>query len=78
MQRRTLAEGFGFVEGPRWRDGRLFFSDMGSKQVLTVDLDGVVEEVCVVEAATVGDRVAARWAHARGLDERPAGPAPRS
>ena len=54
VQPTVLAEGFGFVEGPRWHDGRLFFSDMGSKQVLTVDLDGVVEEVCVVEARPSG------------------------
>jgi sugar lactone lactonase YvrE len=52
--RTVLAEGFGFVEGPRWRDGRLFFSDMGSKRVLTADLDGKVEEVCVVEARPSG------------------------
>ncbi|HLM63325.1 MAG TPA: SMP-30/gluconolactonase/LRE family protein [Acidimicrobiales bacterium] len=48
MQRALLAQGFKFVEGPRWHDGRLVFSDMGSKQVLTVDLRGEVEEVCVV------------------------------
>jgi sugar lactone lactonase YvrE len=49
-----LAEGFGFVEGPRWHDNRLFFSDMGSKQVLSVDLDGKVEEIAVVEARPSG------------------------
>ena len=48
MQRALLAQGFGFAEGPRWHDGRLVFSDMGSKQVMTLDLDGVVEELCVV------------------------------
>jgi sugar lactone lactonase YvrE len=50
----VLAAGFGFVEGPRWHDDRLFFSDMGSKQVLTVDLDGTVEEVCIVEGRPSG------------------------
>jgi sugar lactone lactonase YvrE len=49
-----LATGFGFVEGPRWHDDRLFVSDMGSKQVLTVDLDGRVEEVCVVDGRPSG------------------------
>lgn len=49
-----LAEGFGFVEGPRWHDGRLVFSDMGSRQVLAVDLDGRVEEVCIVEGRPSG------------------------
>jgi sugar lactone lactonase YvrE len=51
---KRLAEGFGFVEGPRWRDDRLFFSDMRTKQVLTVDLDGNVEEVAVVDARPSG------------------------
>jgi sugar lactone lactonase YvrE len=54
MRRTLLAEGFGFVEGPRWRDGHLVFSDMGSKQVLTVDLEGRVGEVCVVEGRPSG------------------------
>ena len=54
MQRALLARGFGFVEGPRWHDGRLVFSDMGTKQVLAVDLDGEVEEVCVVDGRPSG------------------------
>ena len=32
----------------------MVFSDMGSKQVLRVDLDGTVEEVCVVEGRPSG------------------------
>jgi sugar lactone lactonase YvrE len=51
---KRLADGFGFVEGPRWRDGRLWFSDMGTKQVLSVDLDGKVDEVVVIEARPSG------------------------
>jgi sugar lactone lactonase YvrE len=54
VQRALLAQGFGFAEGPRWHDGRLVFSDMGSKQVMTLDLDGVVEEVCVVAGRPSG------------------------
>ncbi len=54
MQRTVLAEGFGFVEGPRWHDGRLVFSDMGAKRVLALDLDGGIEEVCVVEGRPSG------------------------
>jgi len=53
-ERRVIATGFGFVEGPRWRDGRLWFSDMGDKLVRTVDLDGNVEEVVHVEARPSG------------------------
>jgi sugar lactone lactonase YvrE len=45
----VLLDGLGFAEGPRWHDGALVFSDMGTKQVMRVDLDGTAEEVCVVE-----------------------------
>jgi sugar lactone lactonase YvrE len=54
VERTTLAEGFGFVEGPRWHDGRLYFSDMGAKQVLSLGLGGDVEEVCMVEGRPSG------------------------
>jgi sugar lactone lactonase YvrE len=54
VERATLAEGFGFVEGPRWHDGRLYFSDMGAKRVLSADLDGDVEEECVVDGRPSG------------------------
>jgi sugar lactone lactonase YvrE len=36
----VLAEGFGFLEGPRWRDGRLWMSDIGRREVLTIDEAG--------------------------------------
>jgi sugar lactone lactonase YvrE len=49
MERTVLIDGLGFAEGPRWHDDRLFFSDMGTKQVLAVDLDGKSEEIAVVE-----------------------------
>lgn len=34
-----------FGEGPRWRDGRLFFSDMQDHRILTLDDTGRLEEV---------------------------------
>lgn len=37
---RTLFEGGGFFEGPRWRDGSWWVSDFYRHQVATVDLDG--------------------------------------
>jgi len=45
--RRTeiLLDGLAFPEGPRWRDGRLWFSDMHADVVLTVDPDGRTERV---------------------------------
>lgn len=36
----VLLEGIAFGEQPRWHDGRLWFSDWGAGDVLTVDPDG--------------------------------------
>ena len=39
---RVLAEGIYFGEGPRWREGRLWFSDFNAKAVKSVSLAGDV------------------------------------
>jgi sugar lactone lactonase YvrE len=44
-----LLDGLAFAEGPRWRDGKLWFSDMHDQCVKTVDLDGRCAEVVRVE-----------------------------
>lgn len=44
---RTIAAGLAFAEGPRWHDGRLWFSDMGAGVVSAVDVDGGSPEVVV-------------------------------
>ncbi len=44
----TLLDGLGFPEGPRWHDGRLWFSDFRTKKVMTVDLDGNTEIITEV------------------------------
>lgn len=36
----TVAEGFHFLEAPRWRDGRLWFSDFYGHRVLSMREDG--------------------------------------
>jgi len=46
---RILLDGLAFGEGPRWRDGRLYFSDMHAQQVIAVDLEGRSEVVAKVE-----------------------------
>ena len=51
---RILLNGLMFGESPRWRDGRLWFSDMGAGQVLSVDLDGKSEVVADVPAMPMG------------------------
>lgn len=46
---RIVADGFSFLEGPRWRDGHLYCSDMGAGRVLRIDAEsGVSETVAVV------------------------------
>ncbi len=40
---RLLAEGRHFCEGPRWHDGRFWFSDFYAHEVCSVGLDGEVE-----------------------------------
>ena len=49
-----LAEGFAFLEGPRWRDGRLWVSDMHDDRVLAVDLAGCRETVVEVPGRPSG------------------------
>ncbi|WP_243837613.1 SMP-30/gluconolactonase/LRE family protein [Cumulibacter soli] len=40
-----VADGFTFLEGPRWHDGKLFVSDFYTGRVITVADDGAIEEV---------------------------------
>jgi sugar lactone lactonase YvrE len=43
-----IVDGLTFPEGPRWRDGKLWFSDFYSQRVLTVDRDRRVEKIAEV------------------------------
>jgi sugar lactone lactonase YvrE len=45
---RVLLDGIVFPEGPRWHDGKLWFSDMHAHRVVTVDLAGRAEGVVEV------------------------------
>ncbi len=44
----SLVEGLCFGEGPRWRNGRLWFSDMYGYKVFSVDLAGEIETITEV------------------------------
>jgi sugar lactone lactonase YvrE len=44
----VLVDGLTFPEAPRWRDGKLWFSDFDSHRVLAVDLAGRLETVVEV------------------------------
>ena len=45
MQTRVLLDGLAMPESPRWHDGRLWFSNWGTRQIVAVDLDGKSEVV---------------------------------
>ena len=49
-----MADGLEFPEGPRWHDGRLFFSDMLTGRVHAVGADGGLSTVCEVPARPSG------------------------
>jgi sugar lactone lactonase YvrE len=53
-ERTVLLGGLGFAEGPRWHEGRLWFSDMGAGHVVAVDLDGRAEVVVEVTGRPSG------------------------
>ena len=44
----VLMEGIVFGESPRWRDGRVWFSDWGAHEVIALDPDGTHEVVARV------------------------------
>lgn len=50
----VLLDGLAFPEGPRWREGRLWFSDMHSNVVMTVDAEGRAERVVEVAGRPSG------------------------
>ena len=47
-QMKALLKGLIFPEGPRWHDGKLWFSDMHALKVKTVDLNGRAEDIAEV------------------------------
>ena len=53
-QATVLLEGLAFGEGPRWRDGRLWFSDFYRRGVFAVDEQGTEEQVLEVPTQPSG------------------------
>ncbi len=50
----TLVDGLSFTECPRWRDGRLYFSDRYTRRILALSLDGSVETYARTEGLPAG------------------------
>ena len=48
MSTRILRSGLRFGEGPRWHDGRLWYSDFYDHAVHAIDLDGDDERIVEV------------------------------
>jgi len=44
----TLLDGLAFPEGPRWHNGKFYFSDMHAHQVVATDMQGNRSVVCEV------------------------------
>ena len=44
----VVLDGLAFPEGPRWHDGRLWFSDQHDERVVAMTPDGVAETIVEV------------------------------
>jgi sugar lactone lactonase YvrE len=51
---RILLDDLLFPEGPRWHDGKLWFSDMQGLHVMTLDMDGNAEKIVEVRCSPSG------------------------
>jgi sugar lactone lactonase YvrE len=51
---RVLIDGLMFPEGPRWHDGKLWFSDMNAGKVMCVDMQGNLEIIAEVPGSPSG------------------------
>ena len=47
----TLVTGISFGESPRWHDGRLWFADWGTQEIVAVDLEGKSEVIVRVPSS---------------------------
>ncbi len=54
LKTKVLLEGLTFGEGPRWHDGKLWFSDFHTNRVMTVGLDGKAETIVEVPGMPSG------------------------
>ena len=56
MQQKTriLLDDLFFPEGPRWHEGKLWFSDMQGLHVMTVDMDGNAEKIAEIQCCPSG------------------------
>src|SRR4051812_31970625 len=48
LEPKVLIDGLMFPEGPRWHDGRLYYSDMAAREVAAIDMQGQREVIARV------------------------------
>src|ERR1700688_1998516 len=51
---RVVAEGLGFPESPRWHDGRLWVSDMATREVVAISDEGESEIILQLDSKPSG------------------------
>jgi sugar lactone lactonase YvrE len=54
LKTEVLVEGLMFPECPRWHDGKLWFSDMQARRVMTVNFNGNTEVIVEVPGSPAG------------------------
>jgi sugar lactone lactonase YvrE len=54
METKVLLSGLGFPEAPRWRNGKLFFSDFTGRKVIAVDEKGKSEIIVELQDSPSG------------------------
>jgi sugar lactone lactonase YvrE len=47
---RILLDGFGIGESPRWHEGRLWFSNWGTNEIVALDIEGNSESSAAATA----------------------------
>ena len=70
----TLMDGLTFGEGPRWHEGKFYFSDFYSHKVFSLDMDGNSEVIVEVPAQPSGFGMDARWNYVNSFNERQEAP----
>ena len=74
---RILLTGLAFGESPRWHEGRLWFCNWGTQEIVSLDLDGNSEvDGPRPDHPALLHRLAARWPPADRLGARGTRPAP--
>jgi len=53
-QAKLLADDFTFLEAPKWRDGKIWVSDVHDKRVYAITPDGQREEICQIPGMPAG------------------------